>query len=149
MIKDPRNDPEYRQGRVADLQARIEQASEKAALMEPLEIEPQSKEESQELAQLAEEYRKNWAQGHNTVSVTIRMRPETVDALRYEARRLGVRGYQTLLKQWIDDRLHDRDMVSYAEVRRALGPILRLSESGSEDHILNVDEILRDLEVNT
>jgi hypothetical protein len=40
-----------------------------------------------------------------TVTVTIRMPASMVEALKTEAQRQGVRGYQTLMKLWIEDRL--------------------------------------------
>jgi hypothetical protein len=56
-----------------------------------------------------------------TVTVTIRMPVTMVDALKSEAQLQGVRGYQTLLKRWIEERL-DGDRLLAA---RRLEPVLR------------------------
>jgi hypothetical protein len=66
-----------------------------------------------------------------SVSVTIRLPVATLDALRLAAKRLGVRGYQTLMKMWIDERLRDDDLVSRRAVQEALQPVMQLAESSA------------------
>jgi catechol 2,3-dioxygenase-like lactoylglutathione lyase family enzyme len=93
-----------------------------------VQIERTSGEEVDDLRRQAEELVSSRGHGESTVSVTIRMRPEVVDRLRLEAHSQGVRGYQTLLKQWIDERLAAHTMISTAEVARSLEPIQQLLE---------------------
>jgi hypothetical protein len=50
------------------------------------------------------------------VSVTLRMPSSMIDALKAEAQRRGVRGYQTLMKQWIDERLAGEPSVSASQL---------------------------------
>ncbi|MGH2519677.1 MAG: hypothetical protein ACRDF8_07740, partial [Chloroflexota bacterium] len=40
-----------------------------------------------------------------TIPVTVRMPAAMVAALKEQAQRQGVRGYQTLMKRWIEERL--------------------------------------------
>ncbi len=56
-----------------------------------------------------------------TVTVTIRMPTAMVEALKREAERQQVRGYQTLMKRWIEDRLAGDRVIA----ARRLGPVLR------------------------
>src|SRR3954453_4683351 len=56
-----------------------------------------------------------------TVTVTIRMPTAVVEALKAEAERQQVRGYQTLMKLRIEDRLAGDSVIS----ARRLGPVLR------------------------
>src|SRR5262245_2189984 len=56
-----------------------------------------------------------------TVTVTIRMPVAMVEALKTEAERQGVRGYQTLLKRWIDERLAGDRVIPAPR----LSPVLR------------------------
>src|SRR5262245_3207038 len=56
-----------------------------------------------------------------TVTVTIRMPVVMVESLKTEAQHQGVRGYQTLLRLWIEERLDGERLVA----ARHLRPILR------------------------
>jgi len=58
-----------------------------------------------------------------TIPVTIRMPASMVAALKEEAERQGVRGYQTLMKRWIDERLSGEGVVSARDVAAALGQL--------------------------
>lgn len=116
-----------REDMLGQLQHELEHASNEGRLLEPDEIEPTPKEELDELRDMAHAYRDSRARGQDSISVTIRMRPETIDALRLEAHRLGVRGYQTLMKRYIDDRLRHRELVSAVDIKRRLGPVLGLN----------------------
>lgn len=72
------------------------------------------------------------------VTVTIRMPAEMVEALKREAERQGVRGYQTLLKLWIEDRLAGDRVVS----ARRLTPVLQnLLEAERELRMLMAEAI--------
>jgi hypothetical protein len=63
------------------------------------------------------------------VTVTIRMPVTMVEALKREAERQHVRGYQTLLKLWIEDRLAGDQVIP----ARRLRPVLRhLEEAEGE-----------------
>jgi hypothetical protein len=55
-----------------------------------------------------------------TRPVTIRMPAPMVEALKAEAERQGVRGYQTLMKQWLSERLNGEPLISASELGRAL-----------------------------
>jgi len=58
----------------------------------------------------AEQYRRGRERGDLTVPVTIRLRPDHLDALRRDAAEHGFRGYQTYLKHLLDLWLsHERD----------------------------------------
>jgi predicted DNA binding CopG/RHH family protein len=63
-----------------------------------------------------------------TVPVTIRMSVSMVEALKAEATRRGVRGYQTLLKQWVEERLSGEPTVSARQVADMLRPLHQLVE---------------------
>jgi hypothetical protein len=64
-----------------------------------------------------------------TVTVTIRMPIAMVEALKAEAKRQQVRGYQTLMKLWIEDRLATEHVIP----ARRLRPVLRrLAEAERE-----------------
>ncbi|MDE3075425.1 MAG: hypothetical protein KGJ86_08350 [Chloroflexota bacterium] len=58
-----------------------------------------------------------------TIPVTIRMPASMVAALKEEAQRQGVRGYQTLMKRWIAERLAGEQLVSTRDVAEALGQL--------------------------
>jgi hypothetical protein len=55
-----------------------------------------------------------------TIPVTVRMPASMVAALREHAQRQGVRGYQTLMKRWIEERLTGERVISAREVESAL-----------------------------
>ena len=55
-----------------------------------------------------------------TRPVTIRMPAPMVEALKAEAERQGVRGYQTLMKQWLSERLSGEPLISASQLGRAL-----------------------------
>jgi predicted DNA-binding protein len=108
---------------IAEMRRRFQKA-EKAGRVDSsaLTIEESSPDDVAELEQLVDEYQKSLSTGEHSVPVTIRMPIEMVDRLRYEARRLGVRGYQTLMKDWIRQRLESDDTVR-AAVAEALAPV--------------------------
>ena len=66
-----------------------------------------------------------------TVPVTVRMPASMVAALKEHAQRQGVRGYQTLMKRWIEERLTGERVISAREVEHALGQ-LQSAESALE-----------------
>lgn len=66
------------------------------------------------------------------IPVTIRMPAAMVAALKAEAEREGVRGYQTLLKLWIEERLSGEKVVSVRRVAAVLQPL---------QHILEADDL--------
>ena len=63
------------------------------------------------------------------IPVTIRMPATMVAALKAEAEREGVRGYQTLLKQWIEERLSGEKVVSVRRVAAVLKPLQQRLEA--------------------
>jgi len=60
--------------------------------------------------------------GH-TIPVTVRMPASMVSALKEEAQRQGLRGYQTLMKRWIEERLTGERVISARQVASALGQL--------------------------
>jgi len=60
------------------------------------------------------------------IPITVRMPASMVAALKAEADRQGVRGYQTLLKQWVEGRLSGEKMVSVRRVATVLKPLQKL-----------------------
>lgn len=58
-----------------------------------------------------------------TIPVTIRMPASIVAALKEQAEREGVRGYQTLMKRWIEERLSGEPVISARDVVDALGQL--------------------------
>ncbi len=70
--------------------------------------------------------------GSQLVPVLIRMPASMVDALKVEATRQGVRGYQTLMKQWIQERLTGERVVSVRQIEDSLRPLRRLVDSPRE-----------------
>ena len=68
-----------------------------------------------------------------TVPITVRMPVSMVEALKAEAERRGLRGYQTLLKQWIEERLTGEPTVSARQVADILRPLHRLVEPGRRE----------------
>jgi len=82
-------------------------------------------------------------QGHEprstaTVTVTIRMTEGMVEALKREAQHQGVRGYQTLMKLWIEERLDGDRLVAASR----LTPVLRrLQAAERELHRLLAEEV--------
>ena len=58
-----------------------------------------------------------------TIPVTVRMPASMIAALKDHAERQGVRGYQTLMKRWIEERLAGEALVSTREVAAALGQL--------------------------
>ena len=112
---------------IAELKARMRNAAELGQIYEGELVMDDSSpeeraEERAEFKRLITDFAKNQAGGSNTVSVTLRMPPEMVDRLRYEARHRGFRGYQTLMKEWIRQRLEREDEFE-AGVRSALEPM--------------------------
>lgn len=63
----------------------------------------------------------------HTILVTIRMPTTMVEALKAEAERQGSRGYQTLMKQWLRERLTGERLISMTQLLAALQQ-LSLSE---------------------
>ena len=122
---------------VTELVRRVEEARREGRIDTDVvvAVEPRTSEELDELNSLAQDFLRSKTRGERSVSVTIRMRPEMVDALRLEAHRQGERGYQTLLKRWIDERLNNvhQNMISYAEVARFLEPFRRILEIENAD----------------
>ena len=116
--------------KLPELLSRLEVAREEGGIEHgPLEVEPTPADEVTQLEHDAQDW---FREGRATVPITIRMRPEVIDALRYEALRTGERGYQTLLKKWIDERLHSEQMVSRAELEEALEPVRHLLDLSSD-----------------
>src|SRR5262245_66401328 len=75
------------------------------------------------------------------VTVTIRMPVAMVEALKREAERQQVRGYQTLLKQWIEDRLAGDHVIPAQRLKPVLrrlqeteGALQRLMVEATPDH---------------
>jgi hypothetical protein len=66
-----------------------------------------------------------------TIPVTVRMPASMLAALKEQAQRQGVRGYQTLMKRWIEERLTGERVISAREVENALGQ-LHSAESALE-----------------
>jgi hypothetical protein len=66
-----------------------------------------------------------------TVLVTMRMPASMVTALKAAAERYGVRGYQPLIRQWIDERLSGEQLVSARQLADALEPLQRLVDRAS------------------
>lgn len=62
------------------------------------------------------------------IPITMRMPVSMVAALKEEADRQGVRGYQTLLKQWVEERLSGEKVVSVRQVATVLKPLQHLIE---------------------
>jgi len=60
------------------------------------------------------------------IPITVRMPASMVAALKTEADRQGVRGYQTLLKQWVEERLSGEKVVSARRVATVLKPLQQL-----------------------
>jgi len=60
------------------------------------------------------------------IPITVRMPASMVAALKAEADRQGVRGYQTLLKQWVEERLSGEKVVSARRVATVLKPLQQL-----------------------
>ena len=58
-----------------------------------------------------------------TIPVTVRMPASMLAALKEQAQRQGVRGYQTLMKRWIEERLSGERVISAREVENALGQL--------------------------
>jgi hypothetical protein len=63
------------------------------------------------------------------VTVTLRMPIVMVEALKREAQQQGVRGYQTLMKSWIEERL-DGDRLIAA---RRLTLVLRILQDAERE----------------
>ena len=72
-----------------------------------------------------QEQRSRWVAVEATVTVTIRMPTAMVEALKREAEQQNVRGYQTLMKRWIEDRLTGDRVIA----ARRLGPVVRHLET--------------------
>ncbi len=67
-----------------------------------------------------------------TIPVTLRMPASMVASLKDQARRQGVRGYQTLMKRWIEERLTGEPVISARDVSNVLGQ-LHSAESALEN----------------
>jgi predicted DNA binding CopG/RHH family protein len=112
-----------RQVRLEELRRRLRSAAEEGSSDAiDLEVEKTSAEDKEELERLVKDFQESRSRGEKTVSVTLRMRPQTVDRLRYEARRQGLRGYQTLMSQLIEAGLDQHDALK-TELEAAVGPL--------------------------
>lgn len=132
-----------REPRTQELIDRVAEARERGLIETgSAEVERTGTEELRELQRHAQELREQPGSA-KSVSVTLRMPVATVDALRLRAKRLGVRGYQTLMKEWIEDRLRADDPISRAEVERALQPLVHLAQA-SWSHRFAHDEATYD-----
>jgi hypothetical protein len=58
-----------------------------------------------------------------TIPVTVRMPAAMVAALKERAQHEGLRGYQTLMKRWIEERLAGERVISARDVESALGQL--------------------------
>jgi predicted DNA binding CopG/RHH family protein len=94
----------------------------------PLDLLPSSEEQREDARRDAEGWRKTREAGGRTVPVTIRMEPEMIQALKAQATELGVRGYQTLMKQWIEERLQGEPTISIRMLRQLISPLAALIE---------------------
>ncbi len=70
-----------------------------------LDFTPTSPEDLDDLELSAHQYSRSRKRGQTLIPITIRMKPETLEALRLEADNRGFRGYQTLLRSWIEERV--------------------------------------------
>ena len=87
-------------------------------------------EESAKEAQAEVEEAKQAGQSADPlIPVTVRMPATMLSALKEEAGRQGVRGYQTLLKRWIEERLAGETVVSVRQVAVALKPLQQLLDA--------------------
>jgi predicted DNA binding CopG/RHH family protein len=105
------------------------------------DIEPTSDQTFDDLELAGQQYARSSARGDRTVPITIRMDPEVIDELKTRADKLGVRGYQTLIKQWINDRLTDQDLISataLAEIR--LGSVGQVIEAMVGRYYTGIDQ---------
>jgi hypothetical protein len=89
----------------------------------PFQLESPTDEEREDARRDAEGLRRTRGLAVGTVPVTIRMPADMIDRLKDEAARLGTRGYQTLIKQWIEERLHDEPMIAMSALRQLVEPI--------------------------
>lgn len=104
-----------------------------AARTDPASLEAQvaaafDQESAQEARAEVEEARRAGHPIEPLIPVTIRMPASMLAALKEEADRQGVRGYQTLLKQWLDERLTGEKLVSVRRVAAILLPLQQLLE---------------------
>lgn len=109
----------------------------KATLTDPAALELRvaaafDQESVQEAQAELEEARQAGRTIEPLIPVTIRMPATMVAALKAEAEREGVRGYQTLLKQWIEERLSGEKVVSVRRVAAVLKPL---------QHLIEVDDV--------
>ena len=109
----------------------------KATLTDPAALELRvaaafDQESVQEAQAELEEARQAGRTIEPLIPVTIRMPATMVAALKAEAEREGVRGYQTLLKQWIKERLSGEKVVSVRRVAAVLKPL---------QHLIEVDDV--------
>jgi hypothetical protein len=94
------------------------------------DIEPTTEEAFDDLELAAQQYEKSRARGETTVPITIRMDPHMIDELRVMADRLGVRGYQTLIKQWIGFLITNETLINVKHLAdMPLGKVVSVIES--------------------
>jgi len=84
------------------------------------------RESAQEAQAEIDEARRTGQPSEPLIPVTIRMPASMVAALKAAADRQGVRGYQTLLKQWVEERLSGEKVVSARRVATMLKPLQQL-----------------------
>jgi len=106
-----------------------------AKLTDPATLEAQvaaafDQESAQEAQAEMEEARRAGHPVEPLIPVTIRMPASMLAALKEEAGRQGMRGYQTLLKQWLDERLSGEKVVSVRRVAAVLQPLQQLLDAG-------------------
>ena len=94
----------------------------------PLEIQGATEEEIEDARRDAEGLRSSRGLAAGTVPVTIRMPADMINRLKDEAARAGARGYQTLIKQWIEERLNDEPMIAKSTLRVFVEPIATMVE---------------------
>jgi predicted DNA binding CopG/RHH family protein len=94
----------------------------------PIKIQGATEEEIEDARRDAEGLRSSRGLAAGTVPVTIRMRGDMIDRLKDEAARAGVRGYQTLIKQWIEERLNGEPMIAKSTLRQFVQPIASMVE---------------------
>lgn len=112
----------------------LRRGRENARLTDPATLEASvaaafDQESAREVRAEGEEARRAGHALDPLIPVTVRMPAAMVAALKAEADRQGVRGYQTLLKQWIEERLAGETVVSVRQVAVALKPLQQLIEA--------------------
>jgi hypothetical protein len=89
----------------------------------PMAIQPATEEEIEDAGRDAQGLHRSRGVVAGSIPVTIRMPAGMIDRLKDEAARAGARGYQTLIKQWIEDRLQKEPMMAVRQVRALVKPI--------------------------